>query len=102
MLKVTFIGGVDQQFLNILCCSPPGRGELNKLKSATTNVTAIYQMKLAMLSVPLSPLVEQNRIVARVNELRHWCDSLETRLAEAQTSSTHLLDALVAKLTERL
>jgi type I restriction enzyme S subunit len=43
--------------------------------------------------IPVPPLAEQQRIVAKVDELMRWCDALEARLAEAQTTATHLLDA---------
>jgi len=98
MLKVSFISGVDQQFINLWCCSPIGRGELIKLKSATTNVAAIYQGKLATLPVPLPPLAEQQRIVANVDELLRWCDALAARLTAAQTTATYLLDATLHQI----
>jgi len=43
--------------------------------------------------IPLPPLAEQKRIVAKVDELMRWCDALEARLTAAQTSAEHLLDA---------
>jgi type I restriction enzyme S subunit len=51
--------------------------------------------KLANSVVPLPPLAEQKRIVAKVDELMRWCDALEARLAAAQTRATHLLDAIL-------
>ena len=47
---------------------------------------------------PLPPLAEQQRIVAKVDELMRWCDALEARLTAAQTTATHLLDATLAKI----
>jgi type I restriction enzyme S subunit len=43
--------------------------------------------------VPLPPLAEQQRIVAKVDELLRWCDALEARLTAARTTATHLLDS---------
>ena len=51
------------------------------------------------LTFPLPPLAEQQRIVAKVEELMRWCDQLEAHLATARTTATHLLDATLAKLT---
>jgi type I restriction enzyme S subunit len=45
--------------------------------------------------VALPPLEEQNRIVAKVNELMNLCDSLQARLKQAQTTQLHLTDAIV-------
>ena len=43
--------------------------------------------------IPIPPLAEQERIVAKVDELLRWCDALEARLTTAQTAAAHLLDA---------
>lgn len=47
--------------------------------------------------VPLPPLAEQHRIVAKVSDLMSLCDALEARLAAATTARTHLLDATIAE-----
>lgn len=51
--------------------------------------------ELARYTFPLPPLAEQQRIVAKVEELMRWCDALEARLTAAQTTATHLLDSLL-------
>jgi len=45
--------------------------------------------------VPLPPLAEQHRIVAKVNELMALCDRLEGQLTTAQTESRRLLEAVL-------
>ena len=56
--------------------------------------------KLSRFLIPLPPLAEQSRIVARVEELMRLCDALETkgRLQDAQ--HTQLLNALLGTLTD--
>ena len=49
--------------------------------------------------VPLPPLAEQRRIVAKVDELMALMDALETQLATARTTAEKLLEAAVAELT---
>lgn len=44
--------------------------------------------------VPIPPLIEQHRIVAKVDELMALCDQLKARLSDAQTSQLNLADAL--------
>lgn len=45
--------------------------------------------------IPIPPLAEQHRIVAKVNELIALCDALKARLAAAQTTQIHLADTIV-------
>ncbi|WP_413493514.1 restriction endonuclease subunit S [Shewanella baltica] len=47
--------------------------------------------------MPMLPLEEQVRIVAKVDELMALCDQLKARLADAQTTQLHLTDAIVEK-----
>ena len=60
-------------------------------------------LSLAMLRemlVPLPPLAEQHRIVAKVDELMALCDRLEAGLATAAKTRSSLLDALLAEALE--
>lgn len=47
------------------------------------------------LPVTLPPLVEQRRIVARVDELMAVCDRLGAHLTAAQADRARLLDAVL-------
>jgi type I restriction enzyme S subunit len=55
--------------------------------------------KLASTVVPLPPLAEQRRIVAKVEQLMALVDELETQLAASRAAGEKLLTALVAELT---
>lgn len=45
--------------------------------------------------IPLPPLAEQHRIVAKVDELMALCDQLETQLADTAVDSRRLLEAVL-------
>ena len=62
---------------------------------ANVNGTALKNML-----VPLPPLAEQNRIVARVDELMTCCDQLEASLATGNDTRRCLLDALLYEALE--
>lgn len=55
--------------------------------------------KLASTVVPIPPLAEQRRIVAKVEQLMALVDALETQLAASRATAANLLSALVAELT---
>ncbi len=59
----------------------------------------INQMELNAIAVPVPPLAEQRRIVAKVEQLMALVDTLETQLAASRATAANLLSALVAELT---
>lgn len=95
ILRAFFSESKLSHILDIWMRSPSGKLELEKIKSGTTNVWAIYQGKLALLHCLIPPLEEQHRIVAKVDELMALCDQLKARLTDAQTNKLHLADAIV-------
>jgi type I restriction enzyme, S subunit len=66
------------------------------LEKATGSATPIINRgKWEELLIPIAPLEEQHRIIAKVDELMALCDQLKARLADAQTTQLHLTDAIV-------
>ncbi|NCC41530.1 MAG: restriction endonuclease [Gammaproteobacteria bacterium] len=51
--------------------------------------------RMIKITIPLPPLAEQHRIVARVDELMAICDQLEAQLTITQTDSRRLLEAVL-------
>jgi len=54
------------------------------------------------MPIPLPPLAEQKRIVAKVDELMALCDRLEASLTTGETARSRLLDALLHEALEPL
>lgn len=55
--------------------------------------------QIEVTNVPLPPLAEQRRIVAKVDGLMALCDALEARLTRARESSARLAASVVHHLT---
>ena len=54
--------------------------------------------KAAPFPIPLPPLAEQRRIVAKVDALMALCDALKARLTDAATTQRHLADAITQRV----
>ena len=70
---------------------------IRKAKNSTNDNISMGDIK--GFAIPLPPLAEQRRIVAKVEQLMTLVDALETQLAASRTTAANLLSALVTELT---
>jgi type I restriction enzyme, S subunit len=84
----------DRKYAYLYLTSPLGQRLVRRFDngSAQPNLAAGSVRKYV---VPLPPLEEQARIVARVESLRRLCADLRQRLTARQTTQTHLAEALI-------
>lgn len=61
-------------------------------------ITRVTLSKLGNAIIPLPPLVEQHRIVTKIDQLMTLCDELEAKLAKAQSKAEKLTAAAVQGL----
>lgn len=59
--------------------------------------TGVKASRLKELPLPIPPLGEQHRIVAKATELLAFCDQLKARIAAARAKQAQLTEALVAQ-----
>ena len=72
-------------------------GNENSLVSGTTKQVELNTSTITSLVIPMPPLLEQHRIVAKVDELMALCDQLNERLNQAQTTQQQLAHAITKK-----
>ena len=87
--------GIDRDYL--LRCLEAFELVLNSLGFGTTFV-AINKNQLASFVIPLPPLAEQHRIVAKVDELMALCDHLEATRMEREATRDRMATASLARL----
>jgi type I restriction enzyme, S subunit len=58
-------------------------------------LTHFNTKSVATMPLPLPPVSEQHRIVAKVDTLMALCDQLESQLSTAQAESRRLLEAVL-------
>ena len=69
---------------------------------ASEAVQPFLNMKtITSIAIPVPPLAEQRRIVAKVEQLMAFVDELETQLAASRATAANLLSSLVAELTKQ-
>lgn len=68
---------------------------LNLVDRSTHGTCKLQSGKLFAFRFGLPPLAEQSRILARVEEMRHLCESLRERLTARQTCQAHFAEVLV-------
>jgi len=98
VILVRFPAESSPRYFNYFLSTDLAQTEMRGMSGATA-VQALYLKDIRQSLVPIPPLAEQRRIVAKVDELMALVDALETQLATARTTANALLAAALAELT---
>jgi len=89
----------DPEFLVIAINCPRFRRLVSAQATGTTR-SRISRSNLGVLPIPLPPLAEQKRIVAKVDELMALCDQLEAQQQEREARHAVLARAALARFAD--
>jgi len=86
--------GVDTEYLYLFLLAQRDEFRLASEGGAQPNISKV---KIVNTLIPLPPLAEQHRIVAKVDVLMALCDQLEQQLNQADQQRRRLLEAVLAE-----
>ena len=89
---------VNSRYVWIWLASPFIQADLEGNASGSTNQVEMATSVVKAHVIPLPPLEEQKRIVAKVDQLMTLCDELETRQKKQQQGKVRLNNAALDKL----
>jgi type I restriction enzyme S subunit len=87
---------LSPRFLSIFLASPSVQRMIDEIQVGATR-QALTKAMIEQFEIPLPPLAEQKRIVAKVDELMALCDRLEAQQQERQTRHADLARASLAR-----
>lgn len=96
--KVIEIQPIYRDYIEKLIGSIYVKGEL-LAASGRAHIPSMHTEHLLSLVIPLPPLAEQKRIVAKVDELMKLCDQLEASLRQSQQRAESLAASAISHLT---
>jgi type I restriction enzyme S subunit len=97
--SLTPVDAVDSRYLLVAARSRSFQDAAWK-KSSSTTIAILNKGKWLSIPVPLPPLAEQKRSVAKVDELMALCDRLEAQQLEREAQAGQLARASLARFAD--
>lgn len=99
LIRLRLSALVNARYVLHFLAAPIGQSLLG-LNTTSVGVPNVSASKMADFPFPLPPLAEQNRIVAKVDELMALCDRLKAALAESRNRQARLASTLIETALE--
>ena len=96
--RARFYMGIDPLLIHRLFEKMNASGEIDQHRKGV-GISNMSGKSLSLIIVPLPPLAEQQRIVAKVDELMALCDQLETQHNNVAAAHGKLVSSLLDTLT---
>jgi type I restriction enzyme S subunit len=88
---------LDTRYVLLALSTTHTRNQIEVPIRTTVGLKNLNATELSRLAIPLAPLAEQRRIVAKVDELMTLCDRLQAHLESTQSESRRLLEAILSQ-----
>ncbi len=95
--RARFYGAINPYYAYRFFEKLNATGEINRYRKGV-GISNMSSKSLAYIVLPLPPLTEQHRIVAKVDQLMSLCDALEAKLTKSQAKAEKLAAAAVQGL----
>lgn len=100
IMRIRFIDIVDSVFVSYIFLEDFVKNQLDKIKSGTTNVWAIYYRDLKNIQIPIPPLPEQHRIVQTLDSLSEKIQQLQQNYNQTLANCQALKQAILKETFE--
>ena len=97
-VTVVRVPSLDVRYAWIFLAGPFTQNKIESMTSGSTNQVELNLATVIKHPLPLPPLAEQKRIVARVDDLMALCDELEAGLKARHEGGAALVDAAVRRV----
>lgn len=87
-----------RKFLHLVIISPYFQKSIMEQQVGISR-EGLSKKQLELFYIPIPPLAEQHRIVAKVDTFMKLCDDLETRIKNRQDVQAKLLESVIAEMT---
>lgn len=94
---ITLVQNLNRRFFLYVLTNFFSLENISKLSSGSAQ-PVLNLSRIKHLILPLPPVSEQKRIVAKVDELMALCDELETNVSQSQTDCDKLMEAVAAEI----
>jgi type I restriction enzyme S subunit len=88
------------RYLHLVLSSPCLSAQYDEIKAGGSHTNKLNLGDIPTLRIPVPPLAEQHRIVAKVDELMALCDRLEAEQTDAERAHAKLVETLLRTLTQ--
>ncbi len=99
-MKALVLGEPEVGDFFLRVCQASKRRMLQQVERSSHGTCRIDSELVERFPIPLPPLPEQKRIVAKIDQLMALCDTLQDQLQSGRDTAAKLVDAVVSELCQ--